>query len=121
MEDKRLRKLKRSELLEMLLEAERENEALAEENHKLRQRLNSRELSVEEAGNLAEAALKVSGVFEAAQRAADVYLENVKRRCNATLEANYIAAGVENGAADNMAGNIGDLTRDESEDDAIES
>lgn len=39
MEDKRLRKLKRDELLEMLLESEHENEMLAEENQALSARL----------------------------------------------------------------------------------
>lgn len=79
MTDKQLRKLKRSELLEMLMEIERENETLAEENRLLRSRLEDKELRIAKSGSLAEAALQVSGVFEAAQQAAELYLENIKR------------------------------------------
>lgn len=81
MTDNQLQKLKRAELLDLLLEIEQENEALAEENRSLREQLNGKELNVAEAGSLAEAALRVSGVFEAAQQAADTYLENTRRLC----------------------------------------
>jgi len=78
--DKQLRKLRRSELLEMLMEIEQENETLAAENHELRARLEDKQLRIEKSGSLAEAALQLSGVFEAAQRAAELYLENIKQR-----------------------------------------
>ena len=39
----------------------------------------SREIELEEAGSISEAALRINGVFEAAQRAAEQYLMNVKR------------------------------------------
>lgn len=39
----------------------------------------SRMIELEEAGNIAEAALRLNGVFEAAQRAAEQYLLNVRR------------------------------------------
>ena len=80
MTDKQLRKLRRSELLEMLMEIEQENETLAAENHELRARLEDKQLRIEKSGSLAEAALQLSGVFEAAQRAAELYLENIKQR-----------------------------------------
>ena len=81
MTNQQLKKLRREELLRMLLELEQENEALAKENRLLRKELQSREIAIKEAGSLAEAALQLSGVFEAAQEAADLYLENVKQRC----------------------------------------
>ena len=80
MADRQLRKLRRDELLRMLLEMEQENEQLAAENRELRRQVAQRELAIAESGSLAEAALKLSGVFEAAQEAADLYLENVKRK-----------------------------------------
>ena len=79
MADARLRKLRREELLQMLLDLERENEQLAQENRELREQLAKREIAIGQAGSLAEAALKLSGVFEAAQEAADLYVENVRR------------------------------------------
>ena len=79
MADRMLRKLRREELLQMLLEMEQENERLAAENRELKKRLEQREVAIAESGSLAEAALKLSGVFEAAQAAADLYLENIQR------------------------------------------
>ena len=40
----------------------------------------NKRIEVEEAGSIAKAALQLNGIFEAAQRAADQYLENVKQR-----------------------------------------
>lgn len=78
--DRRLQKLKRDELLQILLEVEQENEQLVEENRRLKAQLAQREVVLREAGSIAEASLKLSGVFEAAQRAADLYVASVKRR-----------------------------------------
>lgn len=75
----RLRRLKREELLEMLLEQGRENERLQKEIETLKEQLAQRQLLTSEAGNLAEASLRISGVMEAAQAAADQYLENIRR------------------------------------------
>jgi len=79
--DKQLQRLKRAELLELLLEIEEENETLAAENRALRERLESREIRLRSVGSVAEAAVSLSGVFDAAQRAADLYLENVRSAC----------------------------------------
>lgn len=45
-----------------------------------------RKIELEEAGNIAEAALKLNKVFEAAQKAADQYLYNLKQRCESKDE-----------------------------------
>lgn len=79
MADKSLRKLSRAELLEMLLEQSKEVELLKIQNQKLKERLENRRIMVEESGSIAEAALKLNGIFETAQKAADQYLENVKQ------------------------------------------
>ena len=78
MTDQELRKLKRTELLELLLTQEKENEELRRQLQKARDRLAERKLSLDEAGSIAEAAMRLNGVFEAAQAAADQYLENVR-------------------------------------------
>ena len=77
--DRQLHRLRREELLEILLEIEQENEQLTDENLRLRQQLAQKELTIQEAGSIAEAAMRLSKVFEAAQEAADIYLLNVKR------------------------------------------
>ena len=79
MDDRDLRKLNRQELLEILLEITAENDALKEENNRLRNNLKSKTMMIEKAGNLAEASLKISAVFERAQLAADIYLRNIKQ------------------------------------------
>lgn len=79
MTDQELKKLKRTDLLELLLAQEKENEELRRQLQETRRQLEDRKLALEEAGSIAEASLRLSGVFEAAQTAADQYLENVRR------------------------------------------
>ena len=73
-----LRKLSRIDLLELLLEKSRENEKLQEELDQVKAQLAERNIKIEKAGSIAEAALALNGVFEAAQAAADQYLENLR-------------------------------------------
>lgn len=80
MTDKELRRLNRRELLEILLAEMEENEALKERLGEAEAALADRRIEMEKAGSLAEAALKLNGVFEAADRAARQYLENVRRQ-----------------------------------------
>lgn len=76
---KELRKMNRQELLNLLLEATRENEALKEQNEMLSERLASREVLIGNAGSIAEASLQLSGIFGAAQEAADTYLLSLRK------------------------------------------
>ena len=86
MTQQEMKRLGRVELLEIIvmqsdeLEAvKKEREALSEENAALKERLNRRELSMHSAGNLAEASLAVTNIFEEAEKAASIYKENVER------------------------------------------
>lgn len=79
MTDKELRRLRRRELLELLIVQTDENEKLRRELSRTQAELNNRRIAIEYAGSLAEAALQLNGVFEAADRAAKQYLENVRR------------------------------------------
>ena len=79
MTDKELRKLSRAELLEMLILQIERNEELEAELKKVKTELRNRAITIENAGSLAEAALQINGVFEAADRAAKQYLRNVQR------------------------------------------
>ncbi len=75
-----LRNLSKLQLLELLARQEREIQSLREELAKREEELEHRAIVAQEAGSIAEAALRLSGVFEAAQRAADQYLAGVKQR-----------------------------------------
>lgn len=79
MADRELKRLSRRELLEMLIAQGRENERLQAEITQLEDRLNEREIRLAKSGNIAEAALRLNGIFEAAQKAAEQYLENVSK------------------------------------------
>ena len=84
--EKELRKLNRYQLLEMLIiQTERANE-LEKKLEEAQAKLDSREVQMTVMGSIAEASLQLSGVFEAAQNAADTFLEKAKERA-ATLEA----------------------------------
>ena len=75
--DRELRRLSRAELLEILIALMKEKEELQQQLKETEKRLADRTLDIQNAGSIAQAAIKVNGVFEAAQRAADQYLENV--------------------------------------------
>lgn len=79
MTDRELSKLKRSELLELMLAQSQEIDDLRAEIETLRAELARREIILQNAGSIAEAALALNRVFEQAQAAADQYLENVRR------------------------------------------
>lgn len=80
-----LKKLKRIQLLEMLLmQTQRVEELEAELKEKdlklaeLQKQLDEKKIAVSEAGTLAQAALEMNNIFRRADKAASQYLENVK-------------------------------------------
>lgn len=77
MKENDLKKLGRTELLEMLIAQTREVRRLQEALDEANEKLASREIAIENAGSIAEAALQLNGVFDAAQQAAQQYLDNL--------------------------------------------
>lgn len=93
MTEKELKRLRRSELLELLLIQTRETERLQKKLEQAERELADRNLRIEKAGNIAQAALEINGVMEAAQAAAQQYLDSIARmeqqtarRCEAILQ-----------------------------------
>lgn len=80
MTDQELRKLSRKDLLELLITQGRERDALQTELEQVKTALTNRQLQIEQAGSIADASLQLNGVFEAAQAAAQQYLENIRQR-----------------------------------------
>ncbi len=78
MTDRELRKLSRKDLLELLIAQGRERDALQAQLDEARAALAERQIRAERAESIAEAALQLNGVFEAAQAAAQQYLDNVR-------------------------------------------
>lgn len=79
MTDKKPIRLKRQEMLEIMVAQSEEIDSLRIRVEELEAQLANRQLMMEQCGSIAEAALALNGVFEAAQKAADQYLENIKR------------------------------------------
>lgn len=75
---KDLQKMNRKELLEILVMQSKENDRLKAELEEANRILAERRLKLEHTGSIAEAALQINHVFEAAQNAADQYMENIK-------------------------------------------
>lgn len=80
MTDKELKKLKRAELLQILLTQSKEIDRLKAELDDANAKLTDKNIMLEKSGSIAEASLSVFHIFEDAQKAADVYLLNVKRK-----------------------------------------
>lgn len=80
MTDEELRRLKRGDLLELLVAQEREVDELNLRLCLAEKALEDRRIQLDEAGSIAQAALQLNGVFGAAQAAADQYLETIRQQ-----------------------------------------
>lgn len=79
MTDKELHRLNRRQLLELMLSQSRRIDKLERELAEAKEQLENRRIVAEQSGSIAEAALRLSGVFEAAEEAAALYLESVRQ------------------------------------------
>lgn len=79
MTDRELKKLKRQDLLEILIFQNKEISRLKEQLEQAEEELHTRRIAIDKAGSIAEAALQLNGVFEAAQAAAEQYLDNIRQ------------------------------------------
>ena len=77
MNERTLKQLKKIELYEILLAQSKEIDILKQELIETQQKLENKQIIIQEAGSLAEAALKLTKIFEEAQKAADIYLKNI--------------------------------------------
>ena len=79
MTEKELRKLSRADLLEMLIDQGEELRRVKEELEAAEAALRDREIKIDTAGSIAEAALQLNGIFEAAQASCEQYTENIRK------------------------------------------
>jgi hypothetical protein len=80
MTEQELRKLRRGDLLDLLLDLTKENEILRAQLDQTRKQLANRTIAIEKSGSIAEASLRLNGVFEAAQAACEQYTLNLRQR-----------------------------------------
>lgn len=81
-----LLKLKKKELLEIMLAQSKEIDALRERVEELEKQLANREFDLSKIGSIAEASLVVTDIFKEAEKAAVIYLQNVRRSCEKRSE-----------------------------------
>ena len=84
MTDKEFKRLNRSQLIDIIYQLQLKQEELTAENERLSKALDDKRLRVSKAGNIAEAALEIHNVMQAAQDAAAHYLEEIRRMREAT-------------------------------------
>ena len=78
MTDKELKHLSRAELIDIIYELQKQSEEKDAQMQNMQAVIDERTLRISKAGSIAEAAISVNGVFEAAQAAADQYLLSLK-------------------------------------------
>ena len=74
-----MKKLSRKELLQLAAEERAQIRILQEHLEIAENELHKREININEAGSIAEASMKLSNVFEAAQEACRLYTDNIQR------------------------------------------
>lgn len=79
-DERQMNKLKRQELLQILVSQSKEIDRLKQELKETKKKLEERELKISSSGSLAEASLKIFDVLNSAQKAADLYLDNLRIR-----------------------------------------
>ena len=72
------KRLSRSQLIEIIYQLQLQEEELKEENQRLREALEDKRLRIDRAGSIAEAAIAVNEVIQAAQNAANQYLKEIE-------------------------------------------
>ena len=82
MNKKELRKLKRTDLFEIMLAQSEEIDRLRAELATLKKQLEDKRILLEKSGTLAVASLALTNIFEEAQKAADLYLYNIESQAN---------------------------------------
>ena len=74
-----MKKLSRKELLQLAAEESAQIRILQGHLETAEEKLHKREIIINEAGSIAEASMKLSNVFEAAQEACRLYTDNIQR------------------------------------------
>lgn len=87
MTEKDLKKLNRYQLLELLILQTERADKLQDRVEELEKKLKHQDLKIASLGSIAEASLQLGGVFQAAQEAADIYLNTAKERAKEIEEA----------------------------------
>ena len=78
MTDKEFKRLSRAQLIDIIYQLQLQIDDLTQQKNELNNALNDKRLRIEKAGSLAEASLEINDCFASAQRAAELYLDEIK-------------------------------------------
>ena len=78
MTDKEFKRLSRAQLIDIIYQLQLKQEELTEENRNLKEELADKRIRLNQAGNIAEASLALHNVMQAAQDAANQYLDEIR-------------------------------------------
>lgn len=78
MTEKELKKLSRADLLEMLIDQSTQLQSTQQRLAEAEAALRNRSIAIDQSGSIAEAALRLNGVFEAAEAACRQYTDNIR-------------------------------------------
>ena len=87
MKEKDLRKLNRYQLLELLVVQTERADRLQARLDEAEKQLNDHNVKLSALGSIAEASLQLNGVFQAAQEAADMYINAAKQNAEKLEDA----------------------------------
>ena len=122
MTDKEVKRLTRSQLIEIIYQLQLKQEELITDNEKLAKALEDKRILLEDAGNIANAALAIHNVMQAAQDAATHYLEEMQARADAEYQriidkANSQAEAILAQAKQNSQAFVQHIKNENSDDD----
>ena len=80
MTDKEFKRLNRAQLIDIIYQLQLQVESLSNEKLELEESLKNRRIRIDNAGNLAEAALSINDCFQTAQNAAEQYISEIKEK-----------------------------------------
>lgn len=86
MTEKELKKLNRYQLLELLVIQTERADKLQQKVDVLEEQINNQDIQLTALGSIAEASLQLGGVFDAAQKSADLYISAAKKQAEEIVE-----------------------------------
>ena len=84
MAERELKKMNRSELIEIIYAQQKQEHELRDKIKQLEEKLTEKNIILEKSGSIAEASLRLNKIFEDAQAAADQYVESVRAKDRAS-------------------------------------
>ena len=94
MAERELKKMNRSELIEIIYAQQKQEHELRDKIKQLEEKLTEKNIILEKSGSIAEASLRLNKIFEDAQAAADQYVMSVRLAADRAIKSNENGTGI---------------------------